>query len=251
MYNILIAIGLGLLMYGVVAVLLHPIGAVFPAVGVVVLAIFLLTRRTGRQVEAEMRALPQLLQARKVDEAKALLDGVRQRYGRWQILLGGQLEAQVGMLDYIQMKFDDALPRLKKGTFQNWTAWTAIACIHWRRDRRDDAWAAFEKAASAGSKEAIVYAMWAQLLVKAGKRNEAVSVLARGLEVLPESDFLKGLSKRVANKKSIDVKRFPQTYYQFWPEEFAKSYVMRGRRDGGMAGQRVQPRFGGRAAPRR
>ena len=252
MYNILIAIGLGLLTYGVVAVALHPIGAVIPAAGVFLVAIFLLSRRTSRLVEAELRKLPQMLQARRIDEAKAHLDAVRQQYGRWQILLDGQLEAQVGMIDYIQMKFDEALPRLQKGTFQNWTAWAAIGCIHWRRDRREKAWEAFEKAASTAPKEAIVYAMWAQLLVKAGERNEAVAVLARGLEAMPDSDFLKGLHKRVANKKKVDVKSFPQTYYQFWPEEFAKAYVMRGRRGGPMPGQApAQPRFGGRAAPRR
>jgi predicted Zn-dependent protease len=200
-----------------------------------------------------MKPLPKLLEARRVDDAKALLLDVQSKYGRWQILLGGQMEAQIGMIDYLQMKFDDALPRLQKGTFQNWAAWLAIGCIHWRRDRRKEAWAAFEKAASNGSKEAIVWAIWAERLVKAGKRNEAVAVVAKGLEAVPKSDFLKALKKRIANKKKLDNKMFPDAYFQFWPEEFAKHYVMRGRRGGPLQGnqQAPQPRFGGRAAPRR
>ena len=252
MYNILIALGLSGLTYGVVAVALHAVAAVIPAVAVFGVAVFVLTRRTGRQVEEAMKPLQHLLQARKVDEAKALLRDVKQRFGRWQMLLDGQLEAQVGMIDYLQMKFDEALPRLEKGTFQNWTAWLAIGCIHVRRDRLPEAWKAFEKAASAQSKEAVIYAIWAQRLVKAGERNEAASVIAKGLEAMPESDFLKGLQKRVANKKKLDTNQFPQSYFQFWPEEFARQYVMRGRKGGPHPGQQApQPRFGGRAAPRR
>ena len=106
MYNILIALGLSGLTYGVVAVALHAVAAVIPAVAVFGVAVFVLTRRTGRQVEEAMKPLQHLLQARKVDEAKALLRDVKQRFGRWQMLLDGQLEAQLLRL----LASSDSLP---------------------------------------------------------------------------------------------------------------------------------------------
>ncbi len=127
----------------------------------------------------------------------------------------------------------------------------AIACIHYRKGEKSQAWEAFEKAASAGAKEALVYAVWARLLVKDGERPQALTALSKGIAKMPESDFLKTLRARVANKKQIDVKQFPQTYYQFWPEELRRQYVMRGRKGGPMMGQQAQPRPNARSLRRR
>ncbi len=250
MYTILLALVASVATGVAVSIWLGPVASVVPAVGVFLLVFFLTTRRIGRKVQLEVAGLQGLLEARKVREAHQVLAGVRKRYGRWQVLLDGQMQAQAGLIDYMQQKFDAALPQLEKGTFRNWTAWTGIACIHYRRGRKDEAWAAFKKAANTGSKESIIYAIWAKLLVKDGKRKEALEALVLGLDAQPESRFLQDLKRRVANKKPIDVKQFPQTYYQFWPEEYARQMVMRGRR-GGPIQQPQMPRIGAKQTRRR
>ena len=250
MYTILLAL-LASIATGVgVGMWLGGIAAVVPAVCVFLLIFFLVTRRIGRKVQLEVAGLQGLLEARKVREAHQVLAGIRKRYGRWQVLLDGQMQAQAGLIDYMQQKFDEALPQLEKGTFRNWAAWTGIACIHYRRDRKDEAWAAFKKAANTGSKESIIFAIWAKLLVKDGLRKEALDAIVLGLDAQPDSHLLKDLKRRVANKKAIDVKQFPQSYYQFWPEDYARQMVMRGRRGGPLQEQQM-PRIGAKQTRRR
>jgi tetratricopeptide (TPR) repeat protein len=252
MYNALIAVAAALLTFAGVFAVLGWVAAVIPSVGVLMLTFFLLSRRTGRLVEAELAKLPPLLQARKVDEAMAHLAHIQARYARWQPFLSGQIEAQRGMVAYMQMQFDQALPLLEAGTFRNWAAHVCIACIHYRRGRPDDAWKSFEAAIGVSPKEAIVWTIWANLLLRDNKRSEALAVLGRGVEAAPESALLKTLKTRVANKKKLDVKTFPESYYQFWPEDYARQALMRGRRSGPGPGQ--QPpvaRPGARALRRR
>jgi tetratricopeptide (TPR) repeat protein len=252
MYNIAISVGLGCVMFGAVSLWLGPVAAVLPALLIFGLTLFFASRRVGRAVEAEMAALVPLLQQRKTNEAKALITSIQERYGKWQILLDKQLDAQVGMIDYLQLKFSDALPRLERGKFRNWSALVCIGAIHYRQDRRDAAWDALDRAANAASKEAIIYLVWATLKVRSGDRAEALAVLDRGLKANPNSEQLKNLRKRVANKRKIDTKQFPQTWYQFFPEELATQMLMRGRRTGPGPGQAApQPKFGAGSMRRR
>jgi uncharacterized protein HemY len=252
MLNLLIAFAAGAVVFGLVSLWLGPIPATIPAVLVSALVVFLLTRRISGILEAEVAAVAPMLQNREVDRAKAHLQSIKERYGKWQLLLDRQLDAQLGMIDYLQMKYDEALPHLERGKWRNWQALVCIAAIHHRRGEADKAWEHLELAAAAGSKEVMVYLVWATLLVRAGKRTEALEVLTRGLKEQPDSRHLQNLKKRIANKKKVDIKQFPDTWYQFFPEDMARQMVMRGRRGGaGPLGAVEQPRIGARRAPRR
>ena len=178
-----------------------------------------------------------------------MLRGIQERHGRWQFMLEGQIEAQLGMLEYLQMNWDKALPKLEAGKWRNWTAWTCIGCIHYRRGRKAAAWEAFGKAADAAPKEVIIYGVWATLLVRDNERTEALNVVARGLNSQPDSKTLKDLKQKIANKKKIKNTMFGEGWYQFFPEDMAQQMMMRGRRSG--MPQAPQPRIGARGAPRR
>jgi tetratricopeptide (TPR) repeat protein len=249
MYNVLLAIAAALLLFGVSLVWLKPIAAGIPAILLFGVVLFVLTRRISKILETEMEQIVPLLQARRVDEARAHLDAVRARYGRWQFLLDGQVAAQVGMIDYLQMKWDDALPRLEQGRWRNWTAILCIGLIHHRRGDKDKAYEEFANAASTASSEPMVYAVWVTLLSREGKRKEALEALARAKTDLPDNALIKQLHKTVANKKKINTKIFPQTWYQFFPEDMLKQHMLKGRQQ--QMAQMQQPRFGGRSAPRR
>ncbi|NCG21014.1 MAG: hypothetical protein GWP91_18550 [Rhodobacterales bacterium] len=232
MLNLLIAFSLGAVVYSAVGFTLGPWAAVVPTVLVWLIAAFLLARRTGAQVEVEMAGLTGLLQGGQIAEAKALLEEIRAKYAYWQILLNSSIDAQLGILEYLQMQWDAALPLLEKGRSNNWTAVTCIACIYYRRGLKEKAWKEFESAQTTAPKEALVYMIHATLRVRSGMRKEALDSLAAGLIALPESDVLKRLQKTVANKKKINTKKFPENWYQFFPEELMTQHMMRGRRDG-------------------
>jgi len=236
MLNPLISLGAGLVVFALVAVFLQPVAAILPAVIVFGVVFFVLVRRTGKQIEAEMSQVMSLLQARHTDEAIARLEAMKVHFKRWQPLVVGQLDAQHGMIDYLQMKWDDALPRLQNGSWRNWTALLCIGAIHFRKGDKDAAWKSFAKAAKASSKESMVYLVWATLLTRAGKREDALNALNKGLKAMPDSKKLQDLKATIANKKRIDIRAFPQSWYQFFPEDLAKQQGMRGRRGSPMPG---------------
>lgn len=253
MYNIALSLLIAAATFTVSALGLSWISAIVPALLTGTIAMFVLSRRTMKQVEVELAAVGPMLQEQKVAEAQAHLEAVKQKYGRWQILLSGQMDAQLGMIDYLQLKFDDALPKLIRGKFRNWSALVCIGCIHWRKGRKTEAYKAFEKAGNAAPKEAMLYLVWSTLLVKDSKRAEALEVMDTALLALPDSGLLKNQKGTIANKKKINTKSFPQTWYQFFPEEMAQKMMMRGRRGGPLPGEPQVPvqRHGARRAPRR
>lgn len=249
MYNLLVSLGLALVTWVVVGLLLRPLAGVIPAVLVFVIALLLLTRRVGRRVDAEMQQLMAMLQAQQIDRAREHLESIKRRWGPWQLLLAGQIDAQLGMLDYVQMKWDEALPKLQRGRFRNWQAQVAIGAIHHRKGELDEAWKELEAAVGTAPKEAVVYLVYANLLLRSGERNRALEVLGRGLQALPQSELLQQTQKDLANKRRLRTDRYPESWYQFFPEELVKSQLVRGRR-GPQPGV-PQPRFGAKMAPRR
>jgi tetratricopeptide (TPR) repeat protein len=252
-YNIAISVAAAGAVFGLASLWLGPIAGVLPAVLVLAGMLFFLSRRTGAQVEAEIQKIVPLLQERRIDEAEAQLNHIKAQYGRWQVLLSGQIDSQLGMIKYLQMKWDDALPLLEKGKWRNWTALTSIGCIQWRKGDKAAAYETLESAASAAGNEALVYLIWATLLSRDGDRKTALEVLDQGLKAMPDSEYLKNLQKVIANKKKVNTKVFPQTWYQFFPEEMAQQMMMRGRRDGQVPGMPQAPnqRISARRAPRR
>ncbi len=84
-----------------------------------------------------------------------------------------------------------------------------------------------------------------------GKRTEALEVVDAGLKHQPDSPMLKELQQKIANKKKVDPKAFGDLWYQFFPEDFAKQMVVRGRAGHPLMAQQPQPRIGARQAPRR
>ena len=246
MYSLGIALGVGVVIFGVVAAWLGPLAALIPGIGTAVVTMFLVSRRVGQQVEQEMSQVVPLLQSRKIKAAQEKIDGIKRQYGPWQFLLEGQLDAQLGMIEYMQMHWDKALPLLEKGKWRNWSALVCIACIHYRKGRKDQAWEVFETAASASSKEVIIYQVWILLLLRDSKRTQALEVVSKGLVAQPDSNALKELRNKIANKKKVTSKALGEAWFQFFPEDLHQQALVRGQRQ-----PMMQPRFGARHAPRR
>ncbi|MEN0063517.1 MAG: hypothetical protein AAGA48_15305 [Myxococcota bacterium] len=250
MINLAISLGISLAIYGLVAAWLGVIAGVIPALIALGFALYGFGRRTSKAVEQEMKAIVPLLEGRKIDQAVQLIEGIKARHGNWQFGLQGQLDGQLGMIQYMQLKWDRALPLLEQGKFQNWTAHVCIGCIHYRKGNKSEAWASFERATGISRKETIIYLVWATLLERSGERTQALEVVTKGLEAQPDSAKLKEMKKKLANKKKIQTKSFGEQWYQFFPEEMAKQMMMRGTR--GQPQQAIiQPRIGARGAPRR
>lgn len=234
MYNFFIASGLSALVFGVVAATFSWLTAILPALLVMGLVMFVLARRTAAEVQAALAPIPALAEKREMGKIRALIRETSDTYKNWQFFLERQLNGQLGMLDYMELKFDEALPKLE-GSFRDWSSTVAAACVHVRRERFDDAWRLFEDAASYAPKEAAVYQMWATLRARKGDRSEALQVLSTGIEAMGGHEGLKAMKKRVANKQKIDTDAFQMVWFQFFPEHALQRMTMRGARGNPMA----------------
>ena len=235
MRNPLIGLGAAVVVFGIVALSVTPIAAVVPALMAGLITFGVLGYRTGKAVQAEMEQVVGLLQMQNQAGARQKLLDIQARYSNHQPLIGGQVAAQLGMMDYVQMKWDVALPNLMKGKWRNWAALVCIAGVHHRKGDLEKTWEFLEKARKASKKEPMVYLVHAVLLTRGEQREEALGVLAVGLENLPDSKLLKELRNTIANKKRVDVSKFPQSWYQFFPEDYAQRMAgrMQGVRPGG------------------
>lgn len=231
MFNLLIAFAVALVTYGLSSWLFgSAIVGLLPAILVFILLFVLLARRTAGQITAAIEPVAAIMQQGQVAEAEQLLRTIQQRYAWWQLLLTRQIDAQLGLLRYMQRRFDEAEPLLTSGKWRNWTALVCLGAIAYRRNHFDQAWAYCKQASQASPKEAMVYVVWATLLAKQGSQPEALQVLAQGLTALPDNQVLKGLRNTIANKRRINTDKLPQNWGLFFPEDLVKRQSMRGRR---------------------
>ena len=92
----------------------HAVGSIFPGLVAAIGAYILLARRTGKQLEAVMAVAQKEMMARKPERAvQALQDAFS--LSRWQFGIRSSLHANIGVLLYVQKKFEEAEPHLRKG----------------------------------------------------------------------------------------------------------------------------------------
>jgi len=222
MINLLIAIGsataafiLGMAVGG------HWIAGFLPALLVLVIVYFLLARRTSSKLQALMELAGKSIQRQKVDEARRVLESGRP-LGRWQFLVGGQIEAQLGALAYLERDWGRARKHLEKAFSRNWMAQGMLASMDLREKNAAVGVERMEKASGFAKKESLYWGLYAYILVESKKMDKALEVLARGLKVMPDNEGLKGLQQAISNKrrKLKMGNLFGNQWYTFFPEQF-------------------------------
>lgn len=233
MYNLLIALGIGAAAFGVgYGVTRTLIAGILPAMLGAGLAYVLLARRTGRRLQAVVDHVGQLLRKERPAEAMRVLEGARS-LGRWQFLVSSQLHSQMGGLAYMQRDFDTAREHLSQAWSRDWAAQGMLATIDFREKRIDQAVERLEKASGAGRKQPVFWALYTYVLVKSGRREQALDVLARGRKILEDNEALKTLQNAVSNRRRLKMKAFGQQWYTFFPEHYSARRLGQQRTGGG------------------
>jgi tetratricopeptide (TPR) repeat protein len=212
----------------------HLIGSIFPGIVVAIAAFIFLMRRSGKQIEAVMAIAQKEMAARKPERAVAALqEGFK--LATWQFGLASSLHANIGILLYVQKKFDEAEPHLRKSSktlLKLWQAQAMLAAILFRRKQYGEMEKVFDAAVRGNKKESLLFAVYAWCENQRGEKKKALEILQQGLTESPSDEKLKTLVGRAQNDKRLKLDPWGELWWQFWLEN---PPMMAGPQGGGFA----------------
>ena len=198
----------------------HALGSVLPGVAAAVGTYVLLARRSGKQLEAVMGAAQKEMMARKPERA---VEALQQAFAlaRWQFGVASSLHANIGVLLYVQKKFDEAEPHLRASTgtlMRLWQAQAMLAAILYRKKQYEEMEKVFDRALSGSKTETLLYAVYAWCEHQRGEKKKAIELLTRGTDENKSDEKLKALLQRAQNDKRLKLDGWGEQWWQFWLE---------------------------------
>jgi len=188
------------------------------AMGIIVgtlvfVAVFaLISRIFKRKIEPVFMQAQKQIQAGKSTLALKTLEDLLPM-SRWQVLLKGQIYAQMGSLCYSSGDEAKALEYLAKSTRRLADSQLILAVLHYRRGDFDAAKRVLDTAIGYNKKQILLYNVYAYLLLKQGQRSEAIDQLMRGLKLEKDNESTKDNLLRLQNGKKMNMKRFGMSWY--------------------------------------
>jgi tetratricopeptide (TPR) repeat protein len=234
MYNLLISLAAGLAVTLAVRFGTNVgwVGSIVPGLLALMVAYFLLARRSWKQLEALMGTVQKELLAQKLDRALQTLEGGF-ALAPWQFLVASQIHSQIGVLRYVRQDFSGALPHLQKSFSRHGVARTMLALSHYRKKDLETMRKVFDDAAKDNKKDGLLFATWAWVEEKEGSHDRAIAVLARGLKTNPTDEKLKAASQALQNDKRLKLgKLYGEQWFQFHLEQMPPQMAPAGGRGG-------------------
>ena len=222
MINLLLALLAGVLGFFVFYLpgVAHALGSIFPGVVAAIATYILLARRTGKQLEAVMGVAQKEMMARKPERAvQALQDAFA--LSRWQFGIASSLHANIGVLLYVQKKYDEAEPHLRKGAatlIKLWLAQAMLGAILFRRKQYEEMEKVFDGAMRGNKGETLLYAVYAWVENQRGEKKKAIEILQKGVTENASDEKLKTLLQRAQNDKRLKLDGWGEMWWQFWLE---------------------------------
>lgn len=246
MYSILISILLGALVGA-----LYTLAGLWKtwAMGIVLALVFGLTAFVLISRGLAKRFEPRFLQAQKQLQSGATSLAMKTLeellpLGRWQVMLTGQIYAQMGILAYGADNDDLAVEYLEKSALRAPDARMALAAIYFLRKNPSKAFEAMDVAIRGNKKQMLPYHAYAWMLHKSGETDKAIDQLRRSLKVEPNNEAGKENLLRLQNNRKLLMKRFGMQWYALKLEKPPAS--MRQYQPGTHRGMRGKQRKQGR-----
>jgi len=172
----------------------------------------LISRAMAKRFEPRFLAVQKQVQANQIPLAIKELEGLLP-LGRWQILLEGQLHAQIGMLTYALGDSERAERHFAKAGYRATEAQVAYAALLYRTNRFPKAREVLDAAIRFNKKQILPYHVYAWLLLKEGDRNAAIGKLLAAQKVEPGNESTSENLSRLQNGKDLSMKRFGMIWY--------------------------------------
>lgn len=200
--------------------------SIVPGAIVLIAAYFVLARRTFKQVERVFTQSSQALQAMppRFDLAVQTLQ-TAYRFSSQQIGVRTQVDAQIGVLYFLQQNFNDALPYLQRSVgFSHWMAAAMLAVVHYKKKNHDDMKQVLDVVTKRGKKQSLAWSLRAYLLSQIGEREEAQRILGEGLKHTGDDARLKDALLALQNGKKIKMRAYREQWYQLHLERPPADY---------------------------
>jgi len=216
MITTLISIALAAATFVAIYFFFGVIGAILPAIVVLVAAFFLISRRLAKNVEQEMKGLQDDILKGQTEKAIKRLKDMQARYGKWQFFLSSTVDGQIGTIYYLKNQYQVAKPYLKRAFVRHWVAKAMLALIYYRERKMEKMNEIFEKTTRYVKKAGLLWSLWAYCLWRNGEMEKAISVLAKGKNHLGEQDpHLSANLLSLQNSKRMKMKAYGEQWYQF------------------------------------
>jgi Tfp pilus assembly protein PilF len=235
MYNLIISCAAAALVFILLkfAVGAYWLMALFIAFLVFVGLFYLISRIVMKKITAIMDTVTKDLQGQRVEKGIRELQGAF-KYGKWQIYVNGQLNAQIGMIYYMKRDFSNAFPYLEKAFFKNWVAMGMLAISYMKRNKNDRMKVTFEKAVQGTPKESLLWNLYAYCLNEIGDTGKAKEVLEKGLKKIPGDERLKYNLEALQEGKKMKMKNYGELWLQFHLERPSAAMKQQAAAMGGM-----------------
>jgi tetratricopeptide (TPR) repeat protein len=234
MYNLLISVAIAVVVSTALALGTEfgLAAAIFPGVLALVVAYFVLARRTWKKLEALFEAMQREVQAQKLDKAVATLQGGF-TLAPWQFLVAAQLHSNIGILLYLKQDLDGALPHLEKSFSRNWIARGMLGVARYRKRDLDATRKVLDDAVKVNKKEGVLWSAYAWILEKEGRHEEAIALLSRAVAANSSDEKLKASLQALQNGKKLKLgKLYAEQWFQFMLERPPTELVGAGFRGG-------------------
>jgi hypothetical protein len=210
MYTIVIAVLIGAASGGVWTALgLWKTWQMGIVLGVVVslVAFVVISRLIARRIEPRFMAIQKHMQSGQTQLAINHLEAMLP-LGRWQVLLEGQIHAQIGILAYAAGDEARAAKHLPLAGFRATEARLAYAALEYRNGRKDQAREIVDTVIRASKKQILPYHVAAWMRLKDGDREGAIEQLVACQKIEKDNETTQENLTRLRNGKKLNMKRF-------------------------------------------
>ncbi|MEE8409417.1 MAG: hypothetical protein V3T05_07420 [Myxococcota bacterium] len=228
MRNILIAILIGVVVFAALSAsgLLKWGEAIPPGVLALMVSYFLLARRVFKKVETIFTKAAKSLQGQppKFDLAIAEMKKAY-AYAPMQLGVRSQVDSQIGVIYFLQKKFDKALPYLQRSLgFGHWLGGAMLAVTYYKKKDHEQMRKTMDVVVKRAKKQALPWCLYAYLLGQTGGREQAQKTLAEGVKKTKGEQKVKDALLAVQNNRKIKMKAFKEQWYQFHLERPPAEY---------------------------
>lgn len=168
-------------------------------------------RRLARRLQPSLSQVQQQAQAGNIHGAIATLQGML-GMANWVPMLKGQVHAQLGILHHHLGDSDEAERCLQQAGRRAGDAQLLLACLRFRADRKDEAFVLLAAALPFNRRHVLLHNVYAWLLNREGRRDEAMQVLNRLLQK-EKNETSKDNLLRLQNDQRMNMKSFGLPWY--------------------------------------